>query len=160
MITLAQRIIMAMSSRQRKAMQARVRPWSRSTYSGSAVPSTSMMDTLCCCPWTPPRTVLSFWRHSCGDRETEGPGHVKGHLTERRLWTIFTNLALQWRSMITLMLIAAFVSLLPSGGYLRPLGQIWGVLLNTAPTVTSGTARFPEFGYTANVHVQLLLFVQ
>lgn len=63
MMTFAQRMIMATSSRQRKAMQARVRPWSTSTKAGSAVPSTSMTAAVCCCcPRTRPHTLLPSWR--------------------------------------------------------------------------------------------------
>lgn len=71
MITLAQRMIMATSSRQRNAMQARVRPWSTSTKAGSAVPSTSMTAFVCCCCCqTHPHSLFSSWC-PVGDAETE-----------------------------------------------------------------------------------------
>lgn len=58
MMTLAQRMIMAISSRQRKATPASVRPWSTSTKAGSAVASTSMMADM--------RFCLHFHQHSPG----------------------------------------------------------------------------------------------
>lgn len=73
MMTFAQRIIMATSSIQRKAMQARVNPRSTSTKAGSVVLSISMMAmVVCCCPQTGAHFQLPFWRGFCKCKGEEG----------------------------------------------------------------------------------------